>query len=187
MVWICRFPHSAAYAWSSALTHKFVYGAVLFFMVDEVIATCGTSPSDAQSSLLISGLSFSTWNMLLFPESFLNRWSQGPECFLLFWSDPPLHVILKNVMDAIVVTIDMGWHRQISSIDQTTTGRELDRKGQTWNGISNLTENMDNEIGEIRDSVAILRVGLQKDLEKSLDLVGGAGGQLDNIHEALQV
>ncbi len=46
---------------------------------------------------------------------------------------------------------------------------------------------MDIEIAEIRDSVAILRVGLQNDLEKSLDLVGGAGGQLENIHEALQV
>jgi hypothetical protein len=46
---------------------------------------------------------------------------------------------------------------------------------------------MEQEIGEIRDSVAILRVGLQTDLEKSLDLVGGAGGQLENIHEALQV
>ncbi len=40
---------------------------------------------------------------------------------------------------------------------------------------------------EIRDSAAILRVGLHKDLEKSLDLVAGAGGQLENIHEALQV
>ena len=47
--------------------------------------------------------------------------------------------------------------------------------------------NMENEIAEIRDSVAILRVGLQSDLETSLDFMGGAGGPLDNIHEALQV
>jgi hypothetical protein len=39
----------------------------------------------------------------------------------------------------------------------------------------------------ISASVAILRVGLQSDLERSLELVAGAGGKLKYIHEALQV
>ena len=46
---------------------------------------------------------------------------------------------------------------------------------------------MENEVADIRESVAILRVGLQEDLGKSIELASGAGGNLENIRAALQV
>ena len=40
---------------------------------------------------------------------------------------------------------------------------------------------------EIKDTISIVRTELQDSLGRSFAFVGGAAGQLENIHEALQV